>query len=137
VQTSGAVYGQNEIEWTPWLRTLAGLRADVERFRVDASDPANGGTGRAALVSPKGGAVIGPWRGTEIYVNGGFGFHSNDARGATTTREPGAGGPAERVMPLVRAKGAEVGVRSVACRHLQTSIAVWSLNIDSELVFAG
>ena len=30
--------------WTPWLRTLAGLRVDGYRFRVDASDPENGGT---------------------------------------------------------------------------------------------
>jgi len=137
LQTSGGVYGQNEVEWTPWLRTLAGVRGDLYRFRVDAGDPVNGGNADAAVVSPKGGVVVGPWRGTEVYVNAGFGFHSNDARGATITRDPVTGLPAERVTPLVRAKGAEVGVRSVALRHLQTSIAVWSLNLDSELVFAG
>src|SRR5439155_14363315 len=91
LQTSGAVYMQNEVQWAPWLRTLAGLRSDGYRFRVDASDPANGGTDHAGLVSPKGGAVLGPWRGTELYVNAGLGFHSNDARGATITRDPATG----------------------------------------------
>ena len=41
------VYAQNETEWTPWLRTLAGVRVDGYRFHVDAGDPANGGTGHA------------------------------------------------------------------------------------------
>jgi TonB dependent receptor/TonB-dependent Receptor Plug Domain/Carboxypeptidase regulatory-like domain len=136
-QTSGAVYAQNEVEWTPWLRTLAGVRADGYRFDVDAGDPANGGTELAGLVSPKGGAVFGPWRGTEFYVNAGMGFHSNDARGATITRDPSTGRPAERVTPLVRAKGAEVGVRTVAIKHLQSSVALWTLNLDSELLFVG
>jgi len=137
LQTSGAVYMQNEVQWAPWLRTLAGLRSDGYRFRVDASDPANGGTDHAGLVSPKGGAVLGPWRGTELYVNAGLGFHSNDARGATITRDPATGERADRVTPLVRARGAELGIRTVAVPHLQSSVAVWTLNLDSELVFAG
>jgi hypothetical protein len=137
LQTSGAVYAQNEIEWSPWLRTLAGLRADGYRFHVDASDPVNGGIRRAGLFSPKGGAVIGPWRGTEMYVNAGYGFHSNDARGATITRDPSSGEAAERVTPLARARGLETGVRTVAIPRLQTSVALWTLSLDSELVFVG
>ena len=123
LQTSAAAYAQNEIEWTPWLRTVTGLRADEYRFQVDASDPANRGKDLAGLVTPKAGAVVGPFKGTEIYVNAGDGFHSNDARG--------------RVTPLARARGAEIGVRSVAVPHLQTTVSLWSLNFDSELVFVG
>jgi outer membrane receptor protein involved in Fe transport len=137
VQTSAAGYAQNETEWTPWLRTLAGLRVDGFRFDVDAIDPENSGTAAAGLVSPKGGAVIGPFRGTEFYVNAGLGFHSNDARGATITRDPTTGEPAERVTPLVRARGSELGVRTVAVPHLQSSVALWTLSLDSELVFVG
>ena len=91
LETSAAGYAQNEIAWTPWLRTLAGLRVDGYRFRVDASDPENGGTSRAGIVSPKGGVVVGPLKGTEFYANAGLGFHSNDARGTTITRDPGTG----------------------------------------------
>lgn len=137
LQTSGGVYAQNEIEWAPWLRTLAGIRADAYRFKVDAGDPANGGTKTDSIVSPKGGVVIGPWQGTELYANAGLGFHSNDARGATITRDPSTGEPVASVTPLVRARGAEVGVRTVAVRHLQSSVALWTLSLDSELLFVG
>jgi TonB dependent receptor-like, beta-barrel/TonB-dependent Receptor Plug Domain/Carboxypeptidase regulatory-like domain len=137
LETATGAYVQNEIEWSPWLRSLAGLRADGYRFDVDSIDPVNSGTTSAGLVSPKGGAVIGPFRSTELYVNGGFGFHSNDARGTTISRDPVSGDPVDPVTPLVRATGAEVGVRTVAIPQLQSSLALWSLNLDSELVFVG
>jgi outer membrane receptor protein involved in Fe transport len=137
LQTSAAGSFQNETEWTPWLRTQAGARVDAYRFDVDALQVANSGTDTAALVSPKGGAILGPWSGTEFYVNAGMGFHSNDARGATITVDPVTGEPAGRVTPLARAKGAEIGVRSVRLPHLQTSFTLWSLSLDSELIFVG
>ena len=112
----------------------SGARLRAERDRVDAvaahagraarstaiasastpAIPANGGATRAGIVSPKGGVVIGPFKGTELYVNAGLGFHSNDARGTTITRDPRTGEPVDPVTPLVRAKGAEVGVRTGA-----------------------
>jgi outer membrane cobalamin receptor len=137
LQTSLAAYTENETEWTPWLRTLAGLRVDGYRFGVDSIEAANSGIDYAALVSPKGGAVFGPWNGTELYLNGGLGFHSNDARGATIAVDPLTGDSASRVTPLARAKGAELGIRSVRIPHLQTSVAVWTLSLDSELIFVG
>ena len=136
LQTAGGLFGQNEIEWTPWLRTLAGLRVDGSRFQVESVDPRNSGTATAALLSPKGGVAIGPWKGTDLYVNAGTGFHSNDARGTTITRE-GDGHAVARVTPLVRATGAEVGVRTVAMPHLQSTVTLWTLRLDSELVFSG
>jgi hypothetical protein len=136
LETTGGAYVQNEIEWAPWLRTMAGLRADAARFQVDALDTINSGTTSAGLVSPKGSATLGPWRGTEFYVNAGTGFHSNDARGATITRDPD-GNRVDRVKPLVRAKGAEIGVRTVAIPHCQSTVSVWMLRLASELVFSG
>ena len=137
VETEGGVFAQNEVEWTPWLRTMAGLRADAAWFTVnDALDARNSGRSNASLVSPKGGVTFGPWRGTEFYVNAGTGFHSNDARGTTIADNPD-GTPANRVTPLVRAKGAEVGVRTVVLPHLQTTLSVWTLDLASELVFSG
>jgi outer membrane receptor protein involved in Fe transport len=70
-------------------------------------------------------------------VNAGFGFHSNDARGATMTVEPGTDNPAFRVTPLVRAKGLEGGFRTVAIPRLQTTLTAWTLNLESELLFVG
>ena len=137
VQTSLAGFAQNETEWTPWLRTLTGLRVDSYRFDVDAGEPVNGGTKYAARVSPKAGVVVGPWNGTEIYANIGRGFHSNDARGATISVDPVTGGPTRRVTPLAGATGAEVGLRTVWVKGLQSTIALWTLGLESELLFVG
>lgn len=80
-QTMAGVYAQTEVEWTRTLRTIFGLRADRYQFSVSSDNPLNSGDGSDRLVSPKVGAILGPWSGTEIYVNAGTGFHSNDARG--------------------------------------------------------
>ncbi len=137
LQTSVGAFAQNETEWTPWLRTLAGVRVDGYRFGVDASEPANAGLEYAARVSPKAGVVVGPWAGTELYGNVGRGFHSNDARGATIAVDPVTGDPVSRVTPLVPATGAEVGLRTVRLRGLQSTVSLWTLALESELVFVG
>ncbi len=136
-QTALAMFGQSEIEWSSRLRMTAGLRADLYRFDVTASDPVNSGRDVEGLVSPKFGMVLGPWASTEFYLNAGFGFHSNDARGATITRDPLTGEPAARVTPLARARGAEVGFRTVRLRGLQTTLSLWRLDLDSELLYVG
>jgi TonB dependent receptor/Carboxypeptidase regulatory-like domain/TonB-dependent Receptor Plug Domain len=136
-QTSLGFWGDAEVQWTPWLRSITGVRADTYRFDVDADLVANSGTEVESLVSPKASIIIGPWRGTELYANAGYGFHSNDARGATITLEPGTLLPVNRVTPLARTRGAEVGLRTVAIPRVQSTLAVWRLSLDSELVFVG
>jgi hypothetical protein len=135
-ESAGAIFAQNEIVWTRWLRTTVGLRGDGVRFRVNAIDPMNSGITHAGLGSPKGTVTLGPWKQTEFYINAGEGFHSNDARGTTATRDPD-GNPIDRVTPLVRAKGGELGFRTVAIPHLQSTVSVWVLRLASELVFDG
>jgi outer membrane receptor protein involved in Fe transport len=136
-QTSGGVYAQLTNRWTETFRTTAGLRADAYRFDVNSNDPINSGDATDNIVNPKLSAVFGPWKRTELYLNAGGGFHSNDGRGATIRRDPATGEPAERVDPLVRAKGTEVGIRTLALRNLHTSVAYWGLWLDSELLFVG
>lgn len=136
-QTMAAVYAQTDVEWSRSIRTTLGLRADRYQFSVAADNPLNAGDGSAALVSPKAGLILGPWDGTEIYVNAGTGFHSNDARGAASVADPLTGESVERVTPLVRARGAEVGLRTVRIRGVQATVALWYLGIDSELLFVG
>ena len=89
------------------------------------------------IASPKLGLVFGPWCQTEIYLDGGYDFHSNDARGVVTQVDPKTGEPVTPADPLVRTKGAEIGVRTAALPHLQSSVAFWILDIDSELLFIG
>jgi len=137
VVTSLGVYGENQIEWTPWLKTTLGLRADGSRYDVtDRVDARNGGTDTAGIISPKGTVTLGPWRSTEFYVNAGSGFHSNSALG-TTLKYDINGNPAAPVTPLVRATGAEAGVRTVTVRHLQSTVSLWALHLASELVYNG
>jgi hypothetical protein len=133
---SAGAYAQTDVEWSRWLRTTMGARVDGTRFRVDALDTANSGTASAGMFSPKAGATFGPWKATEFYANVGSGFHSNNALGTTITRDPN-GDPVDRVTPLVRAWGAEAGVRSVAVAHLQTTVSLWMLRLGSELVYNG
>jgi outer membrane receptor protein involved in Fe transport len=51
--------------------------------------------------------------------------------------DPATGQAADRVTPLARATGSEFGIRSVRIPHLQTSLSVWTLSLDSELIFIG
>jgi hypothetical protein len=136
LETTGGLYAQNEVEWARRFRTTVGIRADAFHYKVDALDTANSGTATAGIVSPKASLTFGPWKKTEIYANAGTGFHSNSALGTTITRDP-EGNPVERVTPLVRAKGAEVGARTVAVSHLQSTVSLWTLRLDSELVYNG
>jgi len=136
-QTSAALYFQNSLQWADKLRTVIGLRGDLYHFDVRGGDPANGGSAAASLLSPKVTTVLGPWRSTELYVNWGYGFHSNDGRGSTLTVDPKTHQPANRVSPLVRARGAEIGLRTRALPHLHSTLSLWDLDIASELVFSG
>lgn len=131
-------YGDVEIFWNDWIRTQTGLRADLYYFDVDAKSlPANSGSDWDGIVSPKAGIVFGPWNETELYLNGGFGFHSNDARGVTISRDPLTGERVDSVPPLVRTRGAEVGVRTQLIPNLTSTLSFWYLHSDSELVYVG
>ena len=136
-ETSVGFYYQNQTPWHPKIRSVLGLRGDVFVFDVDSDTPANSGNTTEAIFSPKLSLIFGPWASTELYLNGGFGFHSNDARGTTITVDPKTGDPAQQVDPLVRTKGAEIGVRSTWIPGLNSTLAFWYLTLDSELLFIG
>src|SRR5262245_5947643 len=135
IVSSAGIYGENQVEWARWLKTTVGLRGDGSRYSVtNRVDPRNGGTETAGIISPKGSATFGPWHSTEFYVNAGTGFHSNSALG-TTLKYDGNGDPVSPVTPLVRGRGAEVGVRTVTVPHLQSTVSLWALHLGSELVY--
>lgn len=123
-EASAGLYLENTSYWLPEFRTIAGLRYDAYRFDV------NGNSASANKASPKLSLIFGPWAKTEYFINYGAGFHSNDARGVIA---PGAAG----ATPLVGTRGAELGVRSEWLRGLQSSLSLWTLDIDSELVYVG
>jgi len=138
-QTLSGLYGDNRIDWTPWLRTVAGLRFDQLDATVDSLTlAANSGSTRTGRLSPKFSVVLGPWHKTEFFFNAGRGFHSNDARGTTARLDPRDGTTTQApVAGLVGSRGQEVGLRTEAWPGLQSSLSLWQLDFDSELVYLG
>ena len=137
-ETQTGVYGQTTVELAPWLRTIVGVRADQANFKVNSlTNAANSGSSSAHLVSPKFALIAGPWAKTEFFFNAGRGFHSNDARGTTATVDPKTGDAVDKVPGLVAARGMELGARTEWVPGLQSSVALWKLDFDSELVYVG
>ena len=137
VETSLGVYAEAGTRWTESFRSVAGIRADRYRFKVASDNIANSGTANDTITSPKLSLIFGPWAKTEAYFNIGRGFHSNDARGTTITVDPLSAAPVDKVSPLVRANGVELGLRTEFVRGLQSTVSVYRLDFDSELVFVG
>ncbi len=129
-QTGVGLYYENTLQWTNTFRTIAGVREDFYNARVDSDNPANSGTTSAHITSPKLNFIFGPFDKTEYFLNYGQGFHSNDARGTTITA-------ATKVPALVKTRGEEIGMRTQMVPHLQSSLSLWRLTLDSELVFKG
>ena len=124
--------------WTDWLRTTVGIREDFFAGHVLSDTPENSGNAQASMASPKAGIVLGPWYKTEFYGNAGYGLHSNDIRGATITVDPNdKTTPLDRVPLLVRSRGAELGIRTRPIEGLTSTVAVFVLDFDSELLFVG
>lgn len=129
-QQSYSLYYLNETQVADKVRSYLGVRGDFYRFHVDPNDPtARSDEESDSIFSPKAGLVFGPWMESEIYLNWGRGFHSNDARGVTAAVDP--------ARPLVPSEGSEIGVRSWLTRNWNTTLALWYLELDSELVFVG
>ena len=135
-EVSAGIYAENSTQWLEKFRSVFGLRYDNYRFDVDSSIQGNSGKASDGITSPKLSLIFGPWAKTEYFVNYGSGFHSNDARGTTQTQLP-SGGASTPVTPLVKTRGSEVGLRTEIIPGLQSSLAIWQLNIDSELLFVG
>jgi hypothetical protein len=138
--TEVGLYAENKAQWTDKFRSVAALRGDLDYFDVTSLvTPANSGTSATLLPSPKLSLIFGPWAETEFYAQGGFSFHSNDGRGATQTVEPVSAdnpypGTTDAKIPgLVQTKGGEIGARTLALRHLQSTLSLWYLYSDSEL----
>lgn len=124
-------YAEQEII-LPWAQILLGLRADYFSFDVEnlkEQGVAPEGVAQQFILSPK--ATISVPFGDQfaLFVNSGFGFHSNDARDVVQEGE-------DRTLP--RALGAELGMRyETSDRIFSGSAAAWMLDLESELVYVG
>jgi hypothetical protein len=138
--TEVGLYVENKVQWMDKFRSVVAIRGDLDYFDVTSLvTSANSGTSATLLPSPKLSLIFGPWAKTELYAEGGFSFHSNDGRGATQSTEPvsadnpNPGTPVAKIPGLVQTKGAEIGVRTLAMPHWQSTLSLWYLHSDSEL----
>lgn len=136
-QWGTGLFVESESRWQPWFRTVLGARADGYLFDVRGDRAENAGRRAAGIVSPKASLILTPNAVSEFYLSGGFGFHSNDARGTTIRIDPVSGEAVNRVDPLVRSRGGEIGMRLSPSSALRTTLSAWALNLDSELLFVG
>ena len=138
LQTNLAGYAQHELGWKSWLRTFAGLRVDGYRFDVSGGgDDTSPSAVFAGLVSPKAAWCLA--RGTAmscmstpVWV---FTATTRAPRPASveTARRPNRTRDAAGRAP----RGRRLASGASRIPHLQTSVALWMLTSDSELVFIG
>ncbi len=129
-------YAENITHWTPWLRSIIGVRE--EYYQADDHSYISGfsGSGGQTLFQPKGSLVLGPWAKTELYLSAGRGFHSDDVRGVFGTvpleGEPTAAG---KTPLLAAATGEEIGVRTNIISKVSVQVAVFQEDFKSELAY--
>jgi hypothetical protein len=124
-----------ESQLTPWMRVMLGLRYVYLYANVHCDDTVNSASSSGEILLPKASVVLGPWDKNEFYLNYGDGYHSNDARGTTAIIQQSTGDSVPKVTLLVRSRGFEVGARNDAIPGLQSTIALWLLDLNSELVW--
>lgn len=132
-QSNLALYAQEEVSFSTRVTAQLGMRADFFFFDVQdrLSEPMHervSGSVQKVLATPKLNIAISPSGSTDLFINVGGGFHSNDARAVVS-------GKAERTLP--RAWGAELGIRTKPVPSLGIAVAAWGLDVQNELVYVG
>lgn len=157
--TLAGVYLENKIQWTSRFRTVLGVRGDDAKYVVTSLTPnyvaselspveevnfaqRNSGSASKFLPQPKLSLIFGPWNRTEFYAQGGFSYHSNDARGTTQHENPiSPDNPfptsSTPIPALVQLKGGEFGIRTSTVAHLNSTFSLWYLRSNSELQQSG
>jgi hypothetical protein len=135
-QTNLSWFVQQEVRPTSWLRAQIGARMDNFFYDVDqigqVTEPISG-EGSATIVNPKLNFIFTPFtdnnfaKSTNLFVNFGGGFHSNDAR--VFVQDP------KKEIP--RYWGGEVGAKSRFYDRLDVTLSYWRSYLQSELVFVG
>ena len=162
---------QEEVIVNPKLRFQMGLRGDYFTFNVEdhldtlfddtVALPHASGYAQKAMLNPKFNIAYSPIETSDVFLNFGTGFHSNDARDVViektisnlvrTYSERGLDDNqiTERltqmnfnrefagIRTLPRAIGAEIGTRQRLWGRVNIGIAGWWLELDEELVFVG
>ncbi len=129
-------YIEDTVRWTPWFRTILGLREEYYRASDSSLTTGFHGTAHESLFQPKGTLVVGPFADTEVYLSAGRGFHSDDVRGVFGTVPiegvPGTAGTTPLLEPTT---GIELGIRSNIVPKLAMQLALFRQQFNSELTY--
>ncbi len=160
-ETITSPWVETKTQWAERLRSVVAVRGDWGNGVITSfsnptnpnypNDPypasVNPNTNQSVskfLPSPKASLIFDPGANTELYLQGGFSYHTNDVRGSTQLYEPVSpdypyyNTPNPIKIPfLVETKGAEVGVRTAAVPQLQSTVEIWYLHSNSELLQDG
>jgi len=129
------VYVQNITHWTPWLRTVLGLREENYSASDHSLTEASRGSKAQDLLQPKGSLIVGPFYKTEVYLSAGTGFHSDDAREVFHTLPYEGVSAAFTPQLLAKANSQELGVRTSLISKVQIQLAVFQEDFSSEQVY--
>ena len=135
-QTNLSWFVQQEVKLTSWLRTQLGARMDNFWYRVgqigEVTEPISG-DGAKTIVNPKLNLIFSPLndsslqKGTNLFLNFGGGFHSNDARVFIQDKD----------KKIPRYWSGEAGYKARLLDRLDTTVSYWRSYLESELVFVG
>ena len=128
-QTNHGVFAENSFLFST-LSIQVGIRGDYIGYNVrniDALTEGPQGTTHKFVISPKANASLLLTENTTLFLNSGFGFHSNDARVAVSKSN-------SNIIP--RAFGSEIGARW-ADETIAVSAAGWLLDLENEFIWVG
>ncbi|MES2690216.1 MAG: TonB-dependent receptor [Bacteroidota bacterium] len=128
-QVNAWVYVDENLELTSKLRLNLGLRGDIYNFdfKNQTVDTASGNVTKAVF-SPKLNLFYTLNQSVQLFAKSGYGFHSNDARAVVV-------GKLENTLP--KALGYEVGSTFKLGKRALVNVALWGLDLESELVYVG
>ncbi len=165
------LWTQEELIINPKLRFQLGLRGDYFTFNVEdhldtvspetTNLPHASGYAQEAMLNPKFNIVYSPFKSSDVFLNFGTGFHSNDARDVVIEKtiskleqtlirqgldnndineqlsQMNFSHEYAGISTLPRAIGYEIGTRHNIWNRLTFGFAIWRLDLDEELVFVG
>ncbi|PBQ30427.1 TonB-dependent receptor [Sphingobacteriaceae bacterium] len=128
-QQNASAYIDETLELTPKLSVNAGVRFDYFDFKfTNLKYDSLSGRKQVPKVSPKLNLYYNLTSAVQLYVHGGIGFHSNDARSVVINAT-------EHSLPT--ALGYEAGSTFKIGKSIVVNAALWGLDLQNELVYVG